>query len=108
MVHTIVPHCFLELLAHRALDPPPSSSLAEERTPPLASPPHSSPLGLVLATLAHLVGVRRRAIPDARSWFRAAHASRFGSAAVVVARRGKNASARFSSVRRRAIPDARS
>ena len=30
------------------------------------------------------------------------------SAAVVVARRGKNASARFSSVRRRAIPDARS
>jgi hypothetical protein len=30
------------------------------------------------------------------------------SAAVVVARRGKNASARSSSVRRRAIPDARS
>jgi hypothetical protein len=36
----------MSLLAHRALDPPPSSSLAEERTPPLA--PHS---------------VRRRAIP---------------------------------------------
>jgi hypothetical protein len=30
------------------------------------------------------------------------------SAAVVVARRGKNASAPFSSARRRAIPDARS
>jgi hypothetical protein len=28
-----------ELLAHRALNPPPSSSLAEERTPPLARPP---------------------------------------------------------------------
>jgi hypothetical protein len=33
---------------------------------------------------------------------------RGGSAAVVVARRGRNASARSSSVRRRAIPDARS
>jgi len=32
----------------------------------------------------------------------------FESAAVVVARRGKSASARSSSVRRRAIPDARS
>ena len=30
---------FSELLAHRALDPPPSSSLAEERTPPLVPPP---------------------------------------------------------------------
>src|SRR5512133_557747 len=30
---------FLELLAHRALDPPPSSSLAEERTPRLAPSP---------------------------------------------------------------------
>ena len=38
----------------------------------------------------------------------AARASRFGSAAVVVARRGKNASALSSSVRRRAISDARS
>jgi hypothetical protein len=37
-----------------------------------------------------------------------ARASRVESAAVVVARRGNNASARFSSVRRRAIPDARS
>jgi hypothetical protein len=33
--------------------------------------------------------------------------SRFGSASVAAARRGKNASARSSSVRRRAIPDAR-
>jgi exodeoxyribonuclease V beta subunit len=33
-----VPHS--ELLAHRALNPPSSSSLAEERTPPLASPPY--------------------------------------------------------------------
>jgi hypothetical protein len=41
-----------ELLAHRALNPPPSSSLAEERTPPLHPPPRSSPLGLVLAPLA--------------------------------------------------------
>jgi hypothetical protein len=31
--------CVPKLLAHRALDPPPSSSLAEERTPPLAPPP---------------------------------------------------------------------
>jgi hypothetical protein len=38
----------------------------------------------------------------------AARALRGGSAAVVVARRGKNTSARSSSVRRRAIPDARS
>jgi hypothetical protein len=38
----------------------------------------------------------------------AARASRLESAAVVVARRGKNASAPFSSARRRAIPDARS
>ena len=30
---------FLELLAHRTLNPPPSSSLAEVRTPPLAPPP---------------------------------------------------------------------
>ena len=40
--------------------------------------------------------------------FPAARASRLESAAVVVARRGKNASARSFSVRRRAIPDARS
>jgi hypothetical protein len=40
--------------------------------------------------------------------FEAARASRSESAAVVVARRGNNASARSSSVRRRAIPDARS
>jgi hypothetical protein len=38
-----------ELLAHRALDPPPSSSLAEERTPPLAPPPCA---GARLPTLA--------------------------------------------------------
>ena len=38
----------------------------------------------------------------------AARASRSGSAAVVVARRGKSASSRSSSVRRRAITDARS
>jgi hypothetical protein len=57
----------LELLAHRAWNPPPSSSLAEETTPPLAPPPHSSPLGPVLAALARFVGVRRRAIPGARS-----------------------------------------
>jgi hypothetical protein len=30
---------FVELLAHRALNPPPSSSLAEERTPPLPPSP---------------------------------------------------------------------
>jgi hypothetical protein len=40
--------------------------------------------------------------------FRAARASRSEPAAVVVARRGKNASARAFSVRRRAISDARS
>ena len=43
MIKTIVPYAtdshFLELLAHRAPDPPPSSSLAEERTSPLAPPP---------------------------------------------------------------------
>jgi hypothetical protein len=40
--------------------------------------------------------------------FAAARTSRFESTAVVVARRGKNASARSASVRRRAISDARS
>jgi hypothetical protein len=46
-----VVHNFSELLAHRALNPPPSSSLAEERTPLLAPPPCDG-----------------RAIPDTRSW----------------------------------------
>jgi len=41
-------------------------------------------------------------------FFGAARASRLESAAVVVTRGGKNASARSSSVRRRAISDARS
>jgi hypothetical protein len=44
---------------------------------------------------------------QARTLIWGARASRVESAAVVVARRGKNASARSSSVRRRAIPDAR-
>ena len=48
---------------------------------------------------------RRRACPSRTA---ARDRGRGGSAAVVVARRGKNASARSSSVRRRAIPDARS
>jgi hypothetical protein len=65
------------------LNPPPVVA-ARRGKPPLASP-HSSPLGLVLAStarrwgwcslrsrkftaLAQFVLVRRRAIPDARSW----------------------------------------
>jgi hypothetical protein len=44
------PH-FLELLAHRALSPPPSSSLQRKNAS------------------AHSSSVRRRAIPDARSYF---------------------------------------
>jgi len=39
----------LQLLAHRAWNPPPSSSLPEERAPPLASPPC---VGARLSTLA--------------------------------------------------------
>jgi hypothetical protein len=98
-----------ELLAHRApfdlLAPlatmfvglPPSSSDLTERkgVVPPSPPAYSSPLGLVLAALARfLLGDRRREHRE--------------SAAVVVVRKGKNASAPSSSVRRRAISDARS
>src|SRR5215218_8567336 len=68
---------FWELLAHRAWNPPPSSSLAEERTPPLTPPP--------------CVGARFPTL--AAPFLGAARASRVESAAVVVVRRGKNASA---------------
>jgi hypothetical protein len=64
-----------------------------------------------LADLSARVALRATTYADnsaAYSLFRAARASRFGSAAVVVARRGKNASARSFSVRRCAISDARS
>jgi hypothetical protein len=48
---------------------------------------------------------RRRAIPDARSpFFGAARASRLESAVVVIARRGKNASAHAFSVRGARFP----
>ena len=83
----------LRLLAHRAWNPPPSSSLAKGRTPRL----------LLLRAAA-------RDFPTlAAAPFAAARASRLESAAVVVAREGKDASlapppcggARFSDARSR-------
>src|SRR5687767_12068623 len=44
---------FCVLLAHRALNPPPSSSLAEGRTPPLVPPPCG---GARFPTLAGRIG----------------------------------------------------
>src|SRR5215208_3052908 len=64
--------CLLELLAHRAWNPPPSSSLAKETTLPLPPPPCG---GARFPTLAALS-------------FGAARASRLESAAVVLARKG--------------------
>jgi hypothetical protein len=72
-------------------DPPPSSSLAKERR--------------LLSLLLSTAGARFPTLAAISELL--AHRA-LGSAAVVVARRGKNASALFSSVRRRAIPDARS
>jgi hypothetical protein len=86
--------------ASRAFDPPTSSSLAEERTPLLPPPQHG---GRTIADArSSQAGVITRAVLLAQSRSIALSA-RSESAAVVVARRGKNASARSSSVRRRAI-----
>jgi hypothetical protein len=91
---TIVPR-FLALppffggaFAHRAWNPPTSSSLADERTCLLAPPQHD---GARFPTLTPRFG---------------AFASRVESAYFVVTRRRKNVTARSSSARRRAIPDA--
>jgi hypothetical protein len=48
----LIDDAVFELLAHRAIEPPTSSSLAEERTPPLTQPLHG---GARLSTLAALV-----------------------------------------------------
>ena len=70
---------------------------------------HASPPRRIAYCVPHLDGTsaggsKARATPR---FFGAARASHFESAAIVLARRGKNASARSSSLRRRAIPDAR-
>jgi hypothetical protein len=70
--------------------PPPSPDLAERKSIVPPSPPaHSSPLGLVLATLAP-------------SCFEIGGANIENPAAVVVVRRGKNASAPFLHIARSA------
>jgi hypothetical protein len=79
-------------------DPPPSSSLVEERTPLLTPPPHSSPLGLVLTSLAQFVLARRRAISDARSNFRAQLGLRTSATTMPATSATKPASPRASSV----------
>src|SRR5688572_2487179 len=59
--------CFLELLAHRACDPPPSSPLAKETTPPLAPPPCGGARFPTLAALRRCGARRRRADRPIRS-----------------------------------------
>jgi hypothetical protein len=79
-----------KLLAHRALNPPPSSSLAEVRTPPLAPCTLLAPLAEAGAhwPLPSSLARRRRTCLLARSF--------------------RTAARQPGSVRRRAIPDARS
>jgi hypothetical protein len=59
---------YFELLAHRALDPPPSSSLAEERTPLLTPPPCVGARFPTLAAAAPLLSQRPRPAISTRRW----------------------------------------
>jgi hypothetical protein len=123
-------HLLLQIGGANIENPPSSSSLAEERTPPLAPPPCAGarfptlaprlkscsrialcwmlvPLAAMFARLppssSELTERKSVVPPSPPADRRREHRE---SAAVVVARRRKKASAR-SSVRRRAIPDAR-